>query len=658
MRKLFSIPVFVGCMLTACFAHAQKQYNVWAFGKKGGINFNTIPPSGFKSNSPEKEPPYYLSSICDKDGHLMFYTDGIDVFSRDGYKMPKYNNWWPLAGNVMPLVTNRPGSDTLFYLFAISNAANPYELQAFPLRLKASGDVDEMIYPRPTAPNTFQKRLQKKCSMMLAGTTHCNQRDYWICTYAAHTLVSFLVTPAGVQETPVVTTVPESVVQDSTIDPGYSNMKFSANGEKIAFPDLVHNRVVIYNFDNLTGKFSDPLIITTDAQKELEEFELSPDGSKLYTSEQYRDPDFVTPPTQHEVNQYDLDAGTLQAIEATRTTVTPNIDLESCTRATCFFIYRTMNVGPDGKMYISMRYATRETIPIDQTFSVVEYPNAKGINCTYKKYDLQVGRKYFFAGYNYIRSVSYTPKENGITVIKQNCADQPVTFDLLFKKIDSVRWDFGEPSSGSQNFSAAPRPQHQYGKPGSYTVTALIYSRCITDTARTVITIHPDITVHVPASIKDTTICYGETLVLNARTGTATAYQWENGNTQSARSFTEPGKYQVKVSNACSFAYTNFEIKTGTCPCNVYVPDAFTPNGDGLNDVFKPSSQCYARDFRFTVFNRFGQVVFSTTDISKGWNGYSDAYPQATGTFIWTLQYQDPNTRQKISRKGSVLLIR
>jgi len=97
----------------------------------------------------------------------MLYTVGLRVYNRDGVKIARKKNWWPLAGNVMPLVCPKPGSDTLFYLFAISDAANPYELQAFPLRLKAPGDLDEMIYPRPTTPNNFQKNLKKNLELKM-----------------------------------------------------------------------------------------------------------------------------------------------------------------------------------------------------------------------------------------------------------------------------------------------------------------------------------------------------------------------------------------------------------------------------------------------------------------------------------------------------------
>lgn len=645
------------CLLAIQPCIAQKRYNVWAFGKQGGINFNTTPPSGFKSKSPERDPPYYLSSICDTAGELMFYTDGLTVYNRDGFKMPKYNNWWPLAGNVMPLVCPKPGSDTLFYLFAISDAANPYELQAFPLRLKAPGDIDEMIYPRPTGPNNFQKRLKKNCSMIVAGTAHCNQKDYWISTYSDHGLYSFLVTDAGINDVPVLTSVPENVIQDSIVNPGLSNMKFSANGEKAVIPDFDSNKVIVYDFDNATGKFSNPIQIGVKQGIYIEEADLSPDGSKLYLATKYSEND-GRPITYHDIIQMDLNAGNAIAVENTSITLTPIADLETCNRATCFFVFRTINVGPDGRMYIGMRYATRPTITVDESFSIIEAPNTAGVNCLYKKAQFNVGTKYLFAGYNYLRSSSYTLKENGITVQKQNCADKPVNFGILFTKVDSVKWDFGDPSSGTGNISTSLNPSHTYPGPGSYTVKAIIYSKCIADTATSIITIKPDVSVKVPAQIKDTSICVGDVLTLNARDGTSHTYQWENGLILADRTINEAGHYRVMIMNDCSLDMKEFDVTYDRCPCAVYVPTAFTPNGDGLNDVFKPATQCFAKQYKFTVFNRFGQVIFTSTDPQKGWDGFIGPYRQATGTFIWTLQYQDPNSKKINFEKGSVLLIR
>lgn len=657
-RILCAAGLILAIVSASCVAaFSQKRYNVWAFGANGGLNFNTSPPTGFKSKAVIEDDPVYYSSICDTNGNLMFYTDGITVWNRNGFKMPKYNNWWPLAGKVMPLVCPRPGSDTLFYLFAVSDAANPYELQALPLKLRKAGDIDEMIYPRPTGPNNFQKRLKTNCSMAVAGTGHCNRRDYWITTYADHALYSFLVTDTGINTIPVVTPVPSSIIYDSTIQPGYSNLKFAANGEKLMIPDLGANQVVVYDFDNATGSFSNPVKLGAIAGYQLEEAELSPDGTKLYVGIKRSEND-GRPITYHEVAQYDLSLGSIPAIEGSHTIVTPIADMETCNRATCFFVYRAMNVGPDGRLYVGMRYATRKTIPIDETFSVIEAPNSPGLNCLYKKAALSIRVKYLFAGYNYLRSESYPLRENGIAVQKENCLDKPVRFDILFKKVDSVRWDFGDPASGAANYSTSFSVEHSYPSAGAYKVSAIIYTKCQADTAVVDLAITEDLVVTVPETIKDTTICEGEPLVLNARNGSSNAYTWENGLILPDRTITEAGNYRVMIMNDCSISMREFKVQVKNCPCNVYVPTAFTPNNDGLNDLFKPAVQCFVRNYRLVVFNRYGQQVFSTTDPTKGWDGFVGPYRQQTGTFVWMLEYTNPGTRQVNSRKGTVVLLR
>lgn len=656
IKILFFLAVLI---LNSSLSFSQKQYNVWAFGERGGLNFNNTPVTGFKSKAESDFFPSFNTSVCNKDGVLMFYTDGYNVWNRDGFKLPKYNNWWILAGEkIMPLACPVPGNDTLYYLFGVCDGANKYQLQAITVRMMQPGDIEEVVYPRPSVPNTFQTRLKYNASVAVAGTSHCDGKSYWIVTYSDHGLYSYHVTATGINLVPSITNVAENVIADSTFETGKSNIKFSANGEKVMLPVLSENKIVVYDFDNATGKFSNPLVITAAEHSTLEEAELSPEGSKLYVADYYfNDPDDPRL-IEHGIYQLDLTAGTLDQIMQTKTQLLAISDRDVCTRSGCFYVYRGMQLAPDGKIYVGMRYATRPTVPIDESLSVIEAPEEKGLNCRYRKNGQKVGVKYKFLGYNYIRSLSYTLKENGITVQKQNCADKPVNFGILFSKVDSVRWDFGDPTSGTGNISTSLNPSHTYPGPGSYTVKAVIYSKCIADTATSIITIKPDVSVKVPAQIKDTSICVGDVLTLNARDGTSHTYQWENGLILADRTINEAGHYRVMIMNDCSLDMKEFNVTYDRCPCAVYVPTAFTPNGDGLNDVFKPATQCYAKQYKFTVFNRFGQVIFTSTDPQKGWDGFIGPYRQATGTFIWTLQYQDPNSKKMNSEKGTVLLIR
>jgi gliding motility-associated-like protein len=89
----------------------------------------------------------------------------------------------------------------------------------------------------------------------------------------------------------------------------------------------------------------------------------------------------------------------------------------------------------------------------------------------------------------------------------------------------------------------------------------------------------------------------------------------------------------------------------------IFVPTGFTPNGDGLNDVLKPIAVGVERIEYFSVYNRWGQLVFTTTVNGKGWDGQIGGKPQTTNTFVWMVKAVD-YTGKPIFQKGTATLIR
>lgn len=90
---------------------------------------------------------------------------------------------------------------------------------------------------------------------------------------------------------------------------------------------------------------------------------------------------------------------------------------------------------------------------------------------------------------------------------------------------------------------------------------------------------------------------------------------------------------------------------------DIYVPTGFTPNGDGRNDLFRPVPVGIASYNYFRVFNRWGQLVFSTTDMGRGWDGRLDGREQPTGPYVWMVEGVTADKRL-ITKKGTVTLIR
>lgn len=92
--------------------------------------------------------------------------------------------------------------------------------------------------------------------------------------------------------------------------------------------------------------------------------------------------------------------------------------------------------------------------------------------------------------------------------------------------------------------------------------------------------------------------------------------------------------------------------------CYIDIPNAFTPNNDFKNDYLYPLNAWKATNLDFRVYNRYGQLIFQTSDWTKKWDGTFRGTPQPTGAYVWTLQYTDRDSGQRIFKKGSTLLIR
>jgi gliding motility-associated-like protein len=90
---------------------------------------------------------------------------------------------------------------------------------------------------------------------------------------------------------------------------------------------------------------------------------------------------------------------------------------------------------------------------------------------------------------------------------------------------------------------------------------------------------------------------------------------------------------------------------------NIYVPKVFTPNGDGVNDILKPILVGISAFHYFSVYNRWGNLLFTTEDPNVGWDGKVKGVPQPVETYLWMAEGVD-NSGKRIVQKGMVSLIR
>lgn len=135
-------------------------------------------------------------------------------------------------------------------------------------------------------------------------------------------------------------------------------------------------------------------------------------------------------------------------------------------------------------------------------------------------------------------------------------------------------------------------------------------------------------------------------------------YLWSTGVSADSALIVRPGIYwlQVTTNEGCS-ARADFEVFDKNCPQNIYFPTAFSPNHDGTNDVYRPKAFAIIKEYRLDIYNRFGERVFFTTDISKGWDGSVKGKMQGTGTYIWQCHYQLKD-QEPVFKKGTMVLVR
>ncbi len=118
------------------------------------------------------------------------------------------------------------------------------------------------------------------------------------------------------------------------------------------------------------------------------------------------------------------------------------------------------------------------------------------------------------------------------------------------------------------------------------------------------------------------------------------------------------GRYLFSVFNdqGCLVDTLSISLKFEACEPVVF-PNTFTPNNDGINDIFKPTKSGRAIEYKLSIFNRNGVLLFSSTDMTTGWDGTNKGSPAPVGTYYWMLTYYDDDNKYR-TQSGSVLLVR
>lgn len=182
--------------------------------------------------------------------------------------------------------------------------------------------------------------------------------------------------------------------------------------------------------------------------------------------------------------------------------------------------------------------------------------------------------------------------------------------------------------------------------PGSYSMTVTDAAGCtaglseaVADTGYFIVTLGPD-----------QIICGNTSLVLQP--GIFDKYLWQDGSVNPAFNVVSPGAYFVQVEKADGCTASDTVMVNENCLADVLVPNAFTPNDDGFNDLFEAVG-ADVTSFSMQVYNRWGNVVYSSDNITGGWNGHLS--PE--GLYAWKIYFTVGTFKPRV-KTGTVFLIR
>lgn len=220
------------------------------------------------------------------------------------------------------------------------------------------------------------------------------------------------------------------------------------------------------------------------------------------------------------------------------------------------------------------------------------------------------------------------------------CQGESILLDASSEMAQTYLWSDGSTSSVLE-----------VNTPGTYSLE--VFNQCGSQTDEIMISESGE-----PLNIQlgnDRLLCDQDTIILDATDPNAKRYRWSTGDSIAVIEVTSPGIYQVTVNNDCFEVSDEVVVSSGDC-CKLFVPNVFSPDNDGVNDVFQAQSNCSFLSFRLKIFNRWGGLVFESNDPTLGWDGKIKNQLLSRGTYIWLIEYD--NGAGEIIDTGTITLIR
>jgi gliding motility-associated-like protein len=165
--------------------------------------------------------------------------------------------------------------------------------------------------------------------------------------------------------------------------------------------------------------------------------------------------------------------------------------------------------------------------------------------------------------------------------------------------------------------------------------------------------------------IGDPPYCLGDTVILQSAVSDADSFEWSDGSDNTNLQIVETGSYFLQAFNTCGFATNEIQLSFEDCTvvepdsCISELPTAFSPNQDGVNDRFGLIKDCaLINDFQLSIFNRWGELVFESTDPAQKWDGSFQGEPCPSEVYVWKMYLFLEGEEEGFTTSGELTLLR
>ncbi len=702
MRFKIFIFSILGFLIGSNKSFSQGEGNFWYFGNYAGLDFNSGPPVALTNGALTTAEG--CASISTSAGALLFYTDGVTVYNSNHAPMP---NGTGLMGHYSAtqsaIIVPKPGSATIYYVFTVDASDNNFAngLRYSEVDMSLAGGFGDVTINK----NIF---LAATGTEKLTAVKKANNIDFWVITHGVVTdeFLVFSVTSSGVNTTPVNSTA--GSVESSS---GYGYLKTSADGSKLvqalnqAVGFLQYDGFIdVLNFNTTTGGItSDFTFAATPSNHIPYGVEFSPDGKRLYV---------IGGTLSTDIYQYDMTLGTPFAIIASATLIgstsaanigamqmapdgkiyvsTSGAGTLGCINnpntlgISCGYVDNAVNLS--GKIcqlglpnfipsyfstVLSMTITSQSALcngdcngsatatPINGTSPYTYSWNTLPVQTTQTATNLCAG--------THIVTVT---DSTGETVIDSVTITQPLPITIATSSTETGciinnGTATANPSNGIAPYTYSWNPSGQTTQTatglaaGTYTVIVADSVGC-TQTQTVSVTQVAGPTATATATL--TNIILGNTTQLTATGGVT--YLWTPSAGLSCTTCANPTATPAVTTTYCALVTDNNSCTDSACitinveiPCgDVFVPNAFSPNNDGANELECVMGDCFTT-FYFAIYDRWGEKVFETTDQKQCWDGKYKGKLMNTATYVYYLK-GTLSTGEEVDQKGNIRLIR